>query len=186
MKTKLNWSTIAAIVGTIVGCLGLLYGFGKDKELKIIQERANAPHFVVRKLKIDAFGASYPEGKPSYYDYREKSASLNDRLFEMEVFEEKIPQNYPDNRPVGVILRNEGCSIRFFELFCSVPHVFEESEWNKNEYEFRFLLKKDQIGKGLRFSLWYETSNGFQGKQIWELKRGTKHITRIKPRSNEK
>jgi len=157
----------------------------KDKELKIIQERANAPHFVVRKLTIDAFGSGKHKGKISY-SYREKTASLNDRLFEMEVFEEKIPQNYPNNRPVGVILRNEGCTIRFFKIFCSEPHVFQESEWNKNEYEFRFLLKKDQIGKDLRFSLWYETNNGFQGKQIWELKRGTKHITRIKPRSIEK
>ena len=168
-------------IGLLIGVFGLSWGVWKDIKLRIIQKRANAPHFVVRTLELDSTGTCKPSGKPTFYTYRDKASSLNGHLMEMEEFEEQIPKNYPDNRPIGVVLKNEGCPIRFFQSSCSEPHVFQEKMWNRDEYNFRFMLKKDQMGQSLRFNLRYETSNGFQGEQIWELERGTKNITRIKP-----
>ena len=168
-------------IGVFIGMFGLIWGVWKDAKVRIIQKRADAPHFVVRTLEIYSSGKSIPSGKPAFYTYRDEPCSLDDHLMEMDQFEEEVPDNYPDNRPIGVILQNKGSHIRFFKFSCSEPHVFKESKPTENQYEFKFILGEGEKGNKIRFELWYETSNGFQGDQVWELEKGTKNITRIQP-----
>jgi hypothetical protein len=100
----------------------------------------------------------------------------------MDELEPSIPDNYPDNHPIGLLLKNTGAELRSFETTSREEIVFQEATLDKNLYELRYVYTKATKGKKFRFTLTFETSEGFQGSQVWEVTKGTTSIKRIKPK----
>jgi hypothetical protein len=183
MITLDDLKTVAAIAGGIIGALGFLYGLIRDRQLREIEKRVKAPHFIFRNLQIDAPCRSTPAGGPSYYSYRKQACSLADRLFDMGSDEVRVPEDYPDGRVVGIVLANRGATIRFFTAKCEEEHLFQVSEMDGNWYEFRYRFNKTEFDKRLKFVIKFETDAGYRGKQIWQVEKGTAYLARVKPKA---
>ena len=172
--------TIAAVAGSAIGALGFLYGFFKDRQVRQIEKRAKAPHFVPRCLQIDASTKSMPqEGKP-FYSYRKEAGGIDGALFEMETYETSVPTDYPDNRVVSIVAKNDGSRLRFFRAE-SDEKVTMLRFYFDDHYEFRYFLSKEDLGRSLSVKIAYETEAGLQGKQVWSLQKGKLSMTRLKP-----
>ena len=183
MITIDDLKTVAAIAGGIIGALGFLYGLLRDRQLREIEKRVKAPHFVFRNLQIDAPGKSVPTRGPSYYSYRKQACSLADRLCDMDHDEIRVPEDYPEGRVVGIVFANQGATIRFFTVKCEEKHFFRVSEFDGSWYEFRYRFDKNELGKTLKFAIKFETDAGYRGKQIWQVKKGTACLARVKPKA---
>jgi len=174
--------TIAAIVGPILGLIGLFYGFIKDRTLRQIKKRANSPFFKVYTMQVSVAAASRPEGGKLYYHYHREPKSLSARSF-LETEQNDVPEDYPDGHPVGFLLRNIGSELRSFKITSGEKIVFQEADVGKNLYELRYIFSRASRGEAFRFSITFETSEGFQGTQTWEVIRGTKSMRRVRPRT---
>jgi len=170
------------IIASILAVLGLLYGVTKDHKLRQIEKRANSPFFTISTIQVDSNGASYPSGGKPYYPYKQKPSELSARLWDMDEFEPGIPDNYPDNHPIGLLLKNTGAELRSFETTSREQMVFQEASLGKNLYELRYVYSKAAEGKKFRFTLTFETYEGFQDSQVWEVTKGAISIKRIKPK----
>ncbi|MHC4123984.1 MAG: hypothetical protein ACYSSI_10455, partial [Planctomycetota bacterium] len=99
---KESIKVIYVIAWPILGFLGFLYGFAKDKKLRQIKKRANAPFFTILKIQHDAKAYSRQEGvEPSYIYRREPSDLSAQNLLDSPGPEPKFPDDYPDNYPIG-------------------------------------------------------------------------------------
>jgi len=180
-KKMTDIKTTAAIFGTIIGVLGFLYGLMKDRKLREIEKRAKGPHFVPQYLAIDANGKSIPQGGKPYYHYRKEAVGLKGHLFEMEPYEESVPPDYPKNRVVALVVKNEGSKIRFFKIECKENLLAMESNRSANFYEFRYLLEDLDKNEQFKVTLKYETEAGARDKQVWLFGKGKLTAKRIKP-----
>jgi len=180
--TKETLKDICAIGGPILALLGFLYGYAKDKKLRNIERRANSPFFTVLTVQLDCGQVSIPQGGKAYYHYREKPSGLIDHLWDMEEYEPHVPENYPNDYPIGLLLKNTGSSLRTFKFKSREQMVFQQAD-DKNLYELRYIYHKSSAGDGFRFTLSYETSEGFQETQVWEVIKGEISIKRIKPKT---
>lgn len=176
---------IAIIVGPILAFLGFLYGFAKDKKLRQIEKRANSPFFTRATVQLDSGSRSVPDGGKPYYHYRQEPSDLSARLWDMEEFEARIPDNYPDNHPIGLLLKNTGAELRSFKTTSKERMVFQEASSGKNLYELRYLYSKATKGEKFRFTLTFEIYEGFQDSQVWEVTKEATSIKRIKPKIPE-
>jgi hypothetical protein len=174
--------TITAVAGSAIGVLGLLYGFFKDRQVRHIEKRAKAPHFVPRFLQIDASSKSIPQGGKPFYSYRKEASGIDAALFGMETYETVVPSDYPDNRVVAVVVKNDGSRLRFFRAESDEKVTMREFHFD-DHYEFRYFLNKEDLNKSLLVKIAYETEAGLQGKQVWSLQKGRLSMTRLKPRT---
>jgi hypothetical protein len=170
------------VIASILALLGFFYGFAKDLKLRQIEKRANAPFFTISTIQVDSQGKNIPSTGKSYYPYKQQPSDLSARLWDMDELEPSIPDNYPDNHPIGLLLKNTGAELRSFETTSREEIVFQEATLDKNLYELRYVYTKATKGKKFRFTLTFETSEGFQGSQVWEVTKGTTSIKRIKPK----
>jgi len=165
------------IISLILALLGFLYGFAKDYKLKQIKKRANAPFFTISTVQLDS-----SQSDESGYYYRQKPSDLSAQLMDMDEFEPRIPDDYPDNHPIGLLLKNTGGKLRSFKTTSKERMVFQEASSDKNLYELRYVYNKATKGKKFRFTLTFETYDGFQDSQVWEVTKGAIFIKRIKPK----
>jgi len=176
---KESIKNVCTIVALILALLAFLYGFAKDYELKQIKKRANAPFFTISTVQLDS---NQGDGSGGYY-YRQKPSDLSSEwLMDMDEFEPRIPDNYPDNHPIGLLLKNTGGKLRSFKTTSKERMVFQEASSDKNLYELRYVYSKATKGKKFRFTLTFETYEGFQDSQVWEVTKGAISIKRIKPK----
>jgi hypothetical protein len=172
---------MATIISVFIGILGLVYGLYKDRQIRNIENKSKAPHFIPQYLMIDAFCLSKPDrGKP-YYSYREEATNIDGRLFAMESYQTHTPEDYPDNRVVSLLAKNCGSKIRFFSV--KSQDVFFKKHEIDDYFEFRYFLRKEEIGKYISIKLIYETEAGIQGTQVWSLAKGDISLTRLKPKA---
>jgi len=175
---KESIKTVCVIVATILALLGFFYGFAKDYELKQIKKRANSPFFTISTVQVDASQGG------DFYSYHKKASELSARLWDMdEFFEPRIPDNYPDDYPLGLLLKNTGAELRTFKTTSKERIVFQKASSGKNLYELRYVYSKATKGKKFRFTLTFETYEGFQDSQVWEVTKGAIFIKRIKPKT---
>jgi len=175
--TKFIVSSILALLGFLLAIIGSLYGFAKDCELRQIKKRANSPFFTILTVQVDA-----GQSDGSDYLYRQKPSDLSARLMEMDEFEPRIPDNYPDNYPIGLLLKNTGSKLRSFTKSSKERMVFQEVSPDENLYQLRYVYNKATKGNKFRFTLTFETYEGFQDSQVWEVTKGAISIKRIKPK----
>jgi len=180
-KTKKEIYFYIAIFGVIGTIVGAIYGFRKDRALKQIQQRAHSPFFIISALQLDVNNISYPEhGKPQYF-YNKKPRTLSEQL--LNEHNTNIPDNYPDGYPIGLLLTNTGSELRSFEVTSKEKIVFQKASTSDTSlYELRYVYDKASKGKKFKFTIIYETSNGFQDEQVWEVIKGTTSIRRVRPK----
>jgi len=148
-KAKKNILFYATIISAIIGVLGLLYGYKKDRALKQIQQRANSPFFIISALQFDLNNISYPEGgKPSYF-YNTEPSGLSSQLLDEYVFDDpNIPDDYPDGHPIGLLLKNTGSELRSFDVTSREQIVFQGARISDaNLYELRYRYDKASMRK---------------------------------------
>lgn len=179
----MDTGTFVAICGVVVGSLGFIYGLRKDRKIREIEKRAKSPHFVPVLLQIDARGKTMPQGGKSYYSYGERERDPVEHLFHMDPYETEVPADYPDNRLVSLLARNQGSNIRFFSTTCNEYFVLNKSDYHDDCYEFRYRLRDGDRGKELEVKISFETEAGIQGSQTWVLTKGRVGLTRTEPRT---
>jgi hypothetical protein len=165
----------------VIALLGLLYGWVKDRELRRICQRANAPFFKFETFELDSSSRSVPYNDQPWYNYRETPSSLNGDLIAMEEYDPSIPDNYPDDLVIGIELQNKGIQIRFFSIKSKENLLFLYKRGNI--YSLRYFFKRREMGKELLFTIAFETIDGIQEKQKWLYIKGEKIIFRVKPKS---
>ena len=175
-KTKKNILFIIAFVTPInffFGVFGSCYGYLNNRTLKEIQKRANSPFFEVSALLID-----------THYDYRKEPVDLKAPLAERSLIDDtNIPDDYPDNSPLGLLLENTGSELRSFDIQPKEGIVLQKSSHlDPKLYELRYIYNNATKGEKFTFTITYETSEGFQDEQVWEIKKGMTSIKRIKPK----
>lgn len=174
------------LLGLAVGVVGLAYGLWRDAQLRAIQSRTAAPHFVpvavcckwkVATITNNKTNITYPDmpwGISEIMRPPHGESALRDR--------DKVPSDYPDGRPVGILLRNDGPHLRCFRVGCKEQYHFARDPFTAEHFFLNYMYKQSDFGAPLTFKLWYETENGHQGKQTWELIRGVCKIRRVRPK----
>lgn len=171
---------IIGFISVLIGVMGFLYGWIKDRELKKIHQRANAPFFKFETFELDSSSRNIPYNDQPWYSYRQSPSNLDGDLIAMEEYNASIPNNYPDNLVVGIELINRGALIRSFSIK-SKENIFFMRKRN-NIYSLRYFFKRNEIGKQLFFTISFETIDGVQEKQRWLHIKGERQIKRIKPK----
>jgi len=161
--------------------LGLLYGWIKDRELKRIRQRVNAPFFKFETFELDSSSKFSPYNDQPWYNYRQTPSDLNGDLMSMDEYNPSIPDNYSDNLVVGIELINTGIQIRSFFVKSKENFLFIHKR--NNIYSLRYFFKRSEVGKKLFFTITFETIDGIQEKQKWLHIKGEKTIIRVKPKS---
>ena len=172
---------VCAIVGPILAIVGFSYGFAKDIQLRLNKKRANSPFFTILTVQVDAAGGSIEWDGKSFHSYKQKPSDLSAPLWDIE-FEPGIPANSPDNHPIGLLLKNTGAKLRSYKPTSKEQMLFREVSSGKNLYELRYVYNKATKGNKFRFTLTFETYEGFQDSQVWEVTKGAISIKRIKPK----
>lgn len=172
------WTTI---IGPAIGFAGFVYGFIKDLKLRRIETRANAPHFVFRSMLIDMTGASKLEGKQWEYSYHTEPPALGDKLFKKEYGADCIPDNYPDEYPAGIMIKNEGDRIRYYSVN-SQQILLKEFDNENDIYAIYYIYTRKNVGLKIEFDFNFESEKGIHGKQTWCVSVGENIIYRIKPK----
>lgn len=175
-----NLSIFMSGLSMIIGPLGFIYGWSKDRELKAIHKRANAPFFKFGDFELDASSSASSSQGGTRYGYKKVPSKLNDSLFQTDSYSPEIPEDYPDNRVLGAIFINTGTPIRQFTFKSKDNILLKQLE--TNVYSLRYYFKKSDIGKDLFFTISFETTNGVQQKQEWKYIKGMKLIVRVKPK----
>lgn len=124
----MDMSTTIGVIGTLIGLLGLFYGIWKDSQIRKIEKRGKGPHLVPVGILVDAAGASQSAGKPPVYDYHNPPRKLGERLWVTTFCEGFVPKDYPENRTVGIRVKNEGPRIRYFTISSKENISVQESE----------------------------------------------------------
>jgi len=171
--------TLTTIIGVMIGIIGFAYGSYKDFQLKNIQKRKNAPHFIPLVLQVDASSSTNGGAGSIKYNFSNKIKKMDERLFNMESFEKEIPDYYPDDRVVGIKLKNKGESLRFFKVDSKENILLIKDQYKKDTYDLRYIYRQSEKGEPLRFKIKYETSSGYRESQIWETKKGIKRLQKI-------
>jgi hypothetical protein len=166
------------VISSIIALIAIFYSITKDYELQQIKKRANGPFFVISTVLLDS---NQSDGSSRYY-YPKKPSDLTAQLMSMDSFEPRIPDDYPDNYPIGLLLKNTGGKLRSFTKSSKEQMVFQEVSPDKNLYELRYVYNKATKGKKFRFTLTFETNDGLQDSQVWEVTKGVLSIKRIKPK----
>ena len=97
--------------------------------------------------------------------------------------EPNIPDDYPDNYPLGLLLKNTGSELRSFDIQSKEKIVLQKSSHlDPKLYELRYIYNNATKGENFTFTITYETSEGFQDEQVWEIEKGMTFIKRIKPK----
>lgn len=181
MSDQSTFTTVVVpVVSVVLGALGTFLGAWNFFQLRSINRRGKAPHFVFDHLLIDASGASGPPG--SYvYSYSLIFKPLDGVL--MVPFDQmkKLPSDYPRDRVVGVVAKNVGSKLRIFNASASEPIHFCESAPDVFELPYKHDERKPY--REIVFVLEYETDDGFQGRQRWKLETGSFEFTRLEPKS---
>ena len=167
------------VIGAIIGVGGFLYGCLKDKRLKEIEERANAPHFVATRIRLD-YSSAVIGGGHARYNFIDPPSDLGSELHSADN-EEEVPLSCPKNQPVGLSIINDGERIRNFRFKSDGMH-FMESEFGDGVYQLSYLWDPNSRGESKEFTIYCETSSGIQVKQTWKHKIGTMEINRTKPK----
>jgi hypothetical protein len=180
-KTKKDIYFYIALFGVIGTVVAAIYGYRKDSEIKQIQQRANSPFFVISALQFDLNNISYPEGGKPRYFYNKEPSTLSGQLLDEYVYDDpNIPGDYPDGHPIGLLLKNTGSELRSFEVTSREQIVFQAAR-TSDAYELRYVYDKASKGRKFRFTITYETADGFQGKQLWEVVKGSASVRRVSP-----
>lgn len=180
-KTKKDIYFYIALFGVIGTVAGAIYGYRKDAAIKQIQQRANSPYFIISALQFDLNNISYPEGGKPRYFYNKEPSALSGQLLNENMYDDpNIPDDYPDGHPIGLLLTNTGSELRSFEVTSGEKIVFQRA-MTSDGYELRYVYEKASKGKEFRFTITYETAEGFQDEQVWEVIKGTASIRRVNP-----
>lgn len=153
--------TVIAIIGASVGVLGFLYGLKKDKDIRSIQRRANAPNFVTSGFTLNLCGWTELHGVVDL-EYNphipEIERYLNDRK------ELNLPDDIPEGQLIACTLKNK-CKekIKHFE-FKSRRKIFIDWE-SEDEGLMRLNYYHDPKNEIIKFAFKYETENGITGKR---------------------
>jgi len=174
---------VCSIVALVVAFVGMFYTFMVDQRVRKVEKRGKAPFFKIVDIKLDST-QSYGDGSGGYY-YPKKPNGLSYEYFmAMGESELRIPEDYPDNRVLGLVLKNTGVELRSPVNYTSKESiesmVFQEA--GKNRYELRYVFRKATKGEKFKFTLNFETCEGDQGSQVWEVIKGVPLIKRVKPR----
>jgi len=179
-----KWKTfkdICSIAGPVLALIAIIHSCKTDHKLKMIQYRGNAPFFVVKSVELDVVVMdSDSDGNP-HYQYSDKPSELSGHLGVIDDWDPQVPDDYPDNYPVGLLLKNVGTQLRTFSVKCEDTIVFRKVLYNERLYELRYIYQKPLVGKSLRFTIEYETYEGIQGAHTWETIIGEKSLRRVKP-----
>ena len=105
--------------------------------------------------------------------------------------QDKVFDDYPDGRVVGIIIENKGARIRDYKVKSKTEHKFQpyiasdprERHNFLDFYTFRYRFIRADIGKPLKFKIWFEVESGFKGRQVWLTEQGILTIKRVKPKS---
>ncbi len=165
---------IIDILSLAIGLAGLLFGWFKDREVRKIRLRSNAPYF-----KFLTF--SVVEKGPSGYDPQKASSDLDQKLIVIDQINPVMPKDYPDNLVLGVELVNTGTQMRVFSAKSKEPVLFKHY-WD-NDFSLRYIFRRAESGKKLFFTISYETVDGVLEKQEWMHIKGTNTIVRVRPKS---
>lgn len=179
---RIKWKIVektCVVAGPILALAAILYSYRTDCELKKIQHRGNAPFFIIKTVQLNI--VSWEGGEKPYYQYCDKPSELSGDLADISDWDPQIPDDYPDNYPIGLLLENVGSRLRTFSVKCEDKIIFREVLHKERFYELRYIYQKSNIGKPLRFTIEYETYEGIQETQTWEIVLGKKLIHRIKP-----
>ena len=162
------------VLSLILGITGFLFGWYKDREIRKIRQRANAPYF-----KFCTF--SVVDKGPSGYDPQKASPDLGQKLIVIDQVNPVMPKDYPDNLVLGIELVNTGTPVRSFSVKSREPVLFKHY-WD-NDFSLRYIFRRAESGKRLYFTISYETVDGVLEKQEWLHIKGTNSIVRLRPRS---
>lgn len=176
----MDMSTTIGVIGTLIGLSGLFYGIWKDLQIRKIEKRGKGPHLVPAGILIDASGAA--GGKRPVYYYDNPPRKLGERLWVSSFTEGFVPEDYPENRTVGIRVKNEGPRIRYFTISSKENISVKESEDERDCLDIQYLHKYNERGKEFRFRFHYESDSGFKGKQIWSVTKGLEKIRRVYPK----
>ena len=179
--SKINFVSLFNFLSLFIGFHGLLYGWVKDRELKKIHQRGNAPFFTFETFELDSSSQSIPQHDPPWYNYRRTPSNLNGDLMSMDEAYPSLPGNYPDNLVIGIELINRGIEIRSFSIKSKESILF--MQYRGNIYSLRYFFKRSEVGKKLFFTITFETIDGVQEKQKWMHIKRKKTIIRVKPKS---
>jgi len=171
-----------AVIGSVIGVSGFLYGLYKDRRLKALQKLANSPFFEAEHLQADIRHMSRKNQDPPTFEYNETPKALTDELMPLKNYQRDIPECFPDGYPIGLQLNNLGNPLRTISATPKDTVVIQKPISFPDKYELHYYFKRSEVGKPLRFKIRYETNTGYQGRQTWEIIQGTRNITRIKPR----
>jgi len=171
------------IIGLVFGILGFSYGLIKDREVRKIHQRKNAPYFVFETYELDSFSKGTNRYDPSWLAYRDKKipTDLNGNLMSIQEVCPSLPDDYPDNFVLGIRLINTGVVVRSISAKSRESIGFKQCR--DNAFSLRYFFKRSEIGKTLFFTITYETIDGVQEKQEWLHIKGKKTVIRVKPKS---
>ena len=175
--------TLTAIIGAFIGLVGFLYAVFKDRQVREIEKRSKAPHFIPEFLKIEATAKFTPQNARPYYTYSQQPSALDSTLFEMDPWEKAVPDDYPSQKVVALVVRNDGSKLRFYRIKSKEDVLMNAYRDRDDHYELRYALDRHAIGDVLKFELLFETEAGIQGSQVWALEKGSLMLTRLKPRA---
>ncbi len=179
----MDMSTTIGVIGAIIGLLGLFYGIWKDSQIRKIEKRGKGPHLVPVGILIDASGASKAGKEPPVYHYDDNPPKkLGQRLWMSSFHEGFVPKDYPENRTVGIRVKNEGPRIRYFTISSKENISVKETEDERDRLDIQYLYKNNERGKEFRFKFHYESDAGFKGKQIWAVTKGLAKVRRVYPK----
>lgn len=182
VEKEMDMSTTIGVIGTIIGLLGLFYGIWKDSQIRRIEKRGKGPHFVPVAILIDGSGASHSAGEPPVFYYDNTPRNLGERLWLSSFTQGFVPKDYPENRIVGIRVKNEGPRIRYFMISSKENISVKESEDDRDSLDIQYLHKNNERGKEFRFKFYYESGTGFKGKQIWAVTKGLAKVRRVYPK----
>ena len=178
----MDMSTTIGVIGTFIGLSGLSYGIWKDSQIRKIEKRGRGPHLVPVGILVDASAASQVAGKPPVYHYDKAPIKLGEPLWLTSFYESVVPRDYPENRIVGIRVKNEGPRIRYFTISTKENISVRESEDNRDCLDIQYVYKNNERGEEFKFKLHYENDAGFKGKQIWTVTRGLAKVRRVYPK----
>jgi hypothetical protein len=178
-KPLSNVELVIGILGLLVGVAGFSFGLYYQNQNTQIRERAGSPFLEVEDwLSFDA-SDDYIQS-PGNYVYNEHPSTLEKNL-SAKIYGTSTPDDYPDRYPLGLGLKNTGSKIKTFRVTSSEAVKLIAHERYDDFYVLKYFHTEPP--SKLEFKLLYETFDGIQSDQTWELMRGSNILKRIKPKT---
>jgi hypothetical protein len=165
------------MIGPIVGLIGILYGWRKNRALRILERRAHAPFFAISEARFERLYEAHENGEISTW----RSSNGNILCFDRE----EVAAKCPAGTAIFLVIENGGEEPRglIAHLEKSAVTLACEPEF-KGAQNLRFLkysFDPGALGRRQILELAFEGSNGGQYIHRYAMEHGRRKLVRIDP-----